>query len=218
MAENKKNRKSNRSFRLEKKAGRHFEIEKEIDVAPVMPENAPVNQPAEPVTGNNGGNEGGSSSMKWVIVVLIIVAIAACAYFLTGGNKDNGDTSKDIPQTEQSSCALDSETAKDSVANSDTVTDAVPESDAEPTATPAIDENVGEPSANQTQTPAKEAAQPTTSPAVANAPLSDNVVENARRVIRGDFGSGEERKAKLGTSYSEIQSKVNEMYRKGLVR
>lgn len=37
MAENKKNRKSNRSFRLEKKTGRHFEIEKEIDVAPVMP-------------------------------------------------------------------------------------------------------------------------------------------------------------------------------------
>lgn len=51
---------------------------------------------------------------------------------------------------------------------------------------------------------------------------SDNNVDgdvetNARRVIRGDFGNGQERRDKLGSSYSEIQGKVNEMYRQGLV-
>ena len=48
-------------------------------------------------------------------------------------------------------------------------------------------------------------------------PVSGDVEENARRVIRGDFGNGQERRDKLASSYSEIQGKVNEMYRQGLV-
>ena len=40
----------------------------------------------------------------------------------------------------------------------------------------------------------------------------------ASRVIRGDYGNGNVRKQKLGEEYSEIQSAVNEMYRKGLVK
>lgn len=50
-----------------------------------------------------------------------------------------------------------------------------------------------------------------------SAPIGGDVVENAKRVIRGDFGNGQERKDKLGSAYAEIQSKVNEMYRQGLV-
>lgn len=41
--------------------------------------------------------------------------------------------------------------------------------------------------------------------------------EKAKRVIRGDFGNGTERKQALGSEYNVIQSKVNEMYRKGEV-
>ena len=52
---------------------------------------------------------------------------------------------------------------------------------------------------------------------VTSAPVNTDVEVNARRVIRGDFGNGQVRKDKLGSSYSEIQSKVNEMYRQGLV-
>lgn len=48
--------------------------------------------------------------------------------------------------------------------------------------------------------------------------VSDDVVEKAKRVIRGDFGNGQERKDKLGASYAEIQNKVNEMYRRGEVQ
>lgn len=64
----------------------------------------------------------------------------------------------------------------------------------------------------------KPAATQTTKPfSVTSAPVSGDVEENARRVIRGDFGNGLERRNKLGSSYSEIQGKVNEMYRQGLV-
>lgn len=61
------------------------------------------------------------------------------------------------------------------------------------------------------------ATQPTRSSSATSASVSGDVEENARRVIRGDFGNGQERKDKLGSSYSEIQGKVNEMYRQGLV-
>lgn len=49
-----------------------------------------------------------------------------------------------------------------------------------------------------------------------NLPLS-TIEEKARLVIRGDFGNGEERKHKLGSEYSVIQKKVNEMYVNELV-
>ena len=58
---------------------------------------------------------------------------------------------------------------------------------------------------------------PSTKIATASAPLGDDIVENAKRVIRGDFGNGQERKDKLGSAYAEIQNKVNELYRQGRV-
>ena len=67
----------------------------------------------------------------------------------------------------------------------------------------------------QTQSPKNNATA--TQIASASAPIGGDVVENAKRVIRGDFGNGQERKDKLGSAYAEIQGKVNEMYRQGLV-
>lgn len=66
----------------------------------------------------------------------------------------------------------------------------------------------------QSKTAATQNTKPSSSTSV---PVSGDVEENARRVIRGDFGNGQERKDKLGSSYSEIQGKVNEIYRQGLV-
>lgn len=42
---------------------------------------------------------------------------------------------------------------------------------------------------------------------------SKSIEENARKVIRGDFGIGRERKRALGSEYSAIQAKVNELYK-----
>lgn len=47
--------------------------------------------------------------------------------------------------------------------------------------------------------------------------VSGSLEQKAKNVIRGDYGNGEERKQKLGNQYEEIQAKVNEMYRNGLV-
>lgn len=45
----------------------------------------------------------------------------------------------------------------------------------------------------------------------------DSVEAKAKQVIRGIYGNGSVRKQKLGNDYAEIQGKVNEMYRNGLV-
>lgn len=77
----------------------------------------------------------------------------------------------------------------------------------------------GSPAAKPTQPSQPKQNNASTANAVsATAPIGSDVVENAKRVIRGDFGNGQERKDKLGSAYTEIQSKVNEMYRQGLVR
>lgn len=41
--------------------------------------------------------------------------------------------------------------------------------------------------------------------------VEGSIDELAKRVINGDFGNGEERKAALGSRYSEVQARVNEM-------
>ena len=84
--------------------------------------------------------------------------------------------------------------------------------------------HAGKPSTNDTpadnpvqSTQPEHSHSVTTKASNTSTPVSGDVVENARRVIRGDFGNGQERKDKLGSAYAEIQSKVNEMYRQGLV-
>lgn len=245
MAENKNNRKSNRNFRLDKHVERHFEIEKGTDDASVMPDNtlteppstppevgsAPI--PPEPPTGDDEESKSGGSSIKWVIIVLIIVAaIAIFAYIFMSGGKDKENADKEIPQTEQNDSNQNSKNVSDSVTNSlPTTEEATPTSDAESTTTFKDGKNVSSLSDNESKTPSKKAAtssvesptetvanSPATSPSTSSTTTFGDIEESARRVIRGHFGNGKERKAKLGAFYAEIQSKVNEMYRQGMVK
>lgn len=243
MAENKNNRKSNRNFRLDKHVERHFEIEKGTDDASVMPDNTLTEPPStppevgpapispEPPTGDDEESESGGSSIKWVTIVLIIVAaIAIFAYIFMSGGKDK-KTLKKIPQTEQNDSNQNSKNVSDSVTNSlPTPEEATPTSGAESTTTFKDGKNVSSLSDNETKTPSKKAAtssvesptetvanSPATSPSTSSTTTFGDIEESARRVIRGHFGNGKERKAKLGAFYAEIQSKVNEMYRQRMV-
>lgn len=60
------------------------------------------------------------------------------------------------------------------------------------------------PKANSAQT------KPVTGPSGATGAVKEEAIE----VIRGKYGNGDVRKRNLGDRYAEIQSKVNEMYRK----
>jgi len=132
-------------------------------------------------------------------------------------------TQTNVPEdgtTEEANAVSNTPEASKPTDNSETsvagnVAPTTPKSEGKQSETPAS--NAPSSSKPVQQTPSKQIDVTKNKIAAASAPIGGDVVENAKRVIRGDFGNGQERKDKLGSAYSEIQSKVNEMYRQGLV-
>lgn len=203
--------------------------------APVVAE--PKQKPISPTP-----QLGKKSNTGKVIGVLVAAAIIAGIFFINNkegeGGNDSNPTEAIAQNTKDQNEGNDTPTAENS--NEDASTESKGGSEA------PVAKNTDKSPANTTssanhakatdnlvaeqptkQNPAtiaeparsKPAATQTTKPSSSStsAPVSGDVEENARRVIRGDFGNGLERRDKLGTSYSEIQGKVNEMYRQGLV-
>lgn len=203
--------------------------------APVVAE--PKQKPLSPTP-----QLGKKSNTGKVIGVLVAAAIIAGIFFINNkegeGGNDSNPTEAIAQNTKDQNEGNDTPTAENS--NEDASTESKGGSEA------PVAKNTDKSPANTTssanhakatdnlvaeqptkQNPAtiaeparsKPAATQTTKPSSSStsAPVSGDVEENARRVIRGDFGNGLERRDKLGTSYSEIQGKVNEMYRQGLV-
>lgn len=203
--------------------------------APVVAE--PKQKPISPTP-----QLGKKSNTGKVIGVLVAAAIIAGIFFINNkegeGGNDSNPTEAIAQNTKDQNEGNDTPTAENS--NEDASTESKGGSEA------PVAKNTDKSPANTTssanhakatdnlvaeqptkQNPAtiaepaqsKPAATQTTKPSSSStsAPVSGDVEENARRVIRGDFGNGLERRDKLGTSYSEIQGKVYEMYRQGLV-
>ena len=149
--------------------------------------------------------------------IAITAAILVGVYFLGFNRNDNtGDNHVSTP-TEQTTPIGETTQlgANEQIETSDTATrreGTAADNNSETTTSSKANEN---PVSTQSQV-TQQKQDVTSIASVATIPMSDNVEENARRVIRGDFGNGQERKDKLGSAYAEIQSKVNEMYRQGL--
>lgn len=159
---------------------------------------------------NNKESEGGNDSTPTEVIAQ---------------NTENQNEGNDAPAAETSNKDASAESKGAPVAENTDESPATPTSSVNPAK--ANDNHVAEQPTKQNPTIIAESAktaqskpaatQPTRPSSATSAPVSGDVEENARRVIRGDFGNGQERRDKLGSSYSEIQGKVNEMYRQGLV-
>jgi len=112
-------------------------------------------------------------------------------------DKDNSSTAEAAANVAKPSSTSIAEKAPDSKANA-----------AATSSTPVVPAD--KPSASD-DSPKNSAPNSTSSVAS----LSSSLDENALRVVRGEFGNGQERKNALGDRYTEIQSRVNEMYREG---
>lgn len=207
----------------------------------------PASEPEKSPIGGDPESGGKSNTGKIVGCIVAAVAIFAGIYFFgIKGEDKTGDDSRtsSIEQlapavdTTQSKATIQADAPKDgttegndAVSNTLGTTGPTETSEASakeenevPVSAKSEDKQVESPVSNEPS--ASKPIQPASSKQItintniapASAPLGDNVVENAIRVIRGDFGNGQERKDKLGSAYSEIQKKVNEMYRNGQVR
>lgn len=134
------------------------------------------------------------------VMVGVVVAIVLSKDSKTDENNSNlptdqveqtMDTPEEVTAEEETNVSSEAETSEE------TATESVPDQ----TVTPVQLEQ------SKPQTPSN------TNTSTNRGALSSDLEENAKAVIRGDFGNGQERKEALGNSYTEIQNRVNEIYR-----
>lgn len=224
---------SKHSFNLEKDEKSQFNLSKDDnEETAILQQHA---RPQQPITGNidrpsgtddmpvNGGEmaNDNSNKKKWIIIVLVVIVVGIVAWLLFGKGKseDVRESKPAIEQTEkQKPGSIADTTTTDSTNKVPPAASAVTSNQKNESASGAqsISEeplhNSGSTHRNSTpeeMTPSTQTGNMTE--------LSLTLDEQAHKVIRGDFGNGEERKQKLGSRYDSIQKRVNEMYKEGLV-
>lgn len=152
-----------------------------------------------------------SSSKTWMWILLGVIALCVIGYFIF---TKSGDTA--VTESEQDT-ELVEETIlpTDSVGNQEESTEEVLPTHENEVSSNADDQNAKVNEAPATSDNNSNIATTTTSVA-SNANVSNDVEAEAMKVIRGDYGVGQERKDKLGTKYETIQSRVNELKREGI--
>ena len=183
-----------------------------------------------PESTNVSGESRPNKGKKWfLLIALVIVAIVA---FLLLKPEDTNDTDSVVKSEEatesldqqenalkQDTIQVDSESISNKedgkvLANDNSISDGMNAGDVKSNL-PEEKEKVNVVAQNNTQS----SSQTTISveKSKEEVVLSGSIDEKAIMVIRGDFGNGEERKNKLGSEYTVIQNRVNEMYDLGLV-
>ncbi len=201
MVDNKKQRKSTRSFNMEKHVERHFEIEKEeVPVADTS-----IEKPDSLIDGSTEENTCTSNNRgKFIAVIVVVLAILAfVAYRSCGSGQEK--------ESEPTNTFVSDSTEKEKPDTASNVKKATaPETEQEQN---NVGENTGDVSAAPTNS---DELTKQTSASVSTS--NSSVEEKAMQVWDGVYGNGTERKSKLGSDYKAVQKRVNEMYRNGYRR
>ena len=151
-----------------------------------------------------------SRKMIWLIIGVIVLCFLG--YFIF--SKPDNDGQKPVvveDKTEVENISVPSDTTN----SKEAVKEGVGETESE--VVENSNNNVDE------STAMVESVKPTETTTIDNAKtsvrttnVSNDVEAEAMKVIRGDYGIGQERKNKLGDKYQTIQNRVNELKREGL--
>lgn len=207
----------------------------------VLKRKQPMPDPIQP-TPPTGGDEEPKGKGKWYAAALAgLLVLGGGGYYLSQQGEDEPQPVIAVADTGQSDAVAKGETTEGNQ-NEQSQEGETP-SDAASAENPSSDTPAGETPAGETpadpssktdaiapgSTPASSSAsQPVQDKPKANPAQSKPVTgsssaigaieEEAKEVIRGKYGNGDVRKRNLGDRYTEIQSKVNEMYRNGQVQ
>lgn len=154
-----------------------------------------------------GQNPTPTNSRKKLIVGLAALIVVVIAGFVLFGNNQSTGKSDAI--------VIDSLT-KDSVQKDSTIADSLKKENSSVVSDEESNNKETEDKKDEISVPVDTNVK---SQQESNAESSSigSVEAKAKQVIRGIYGNGSVRKKKLGNDYAEIQGKVNEMYRNGLV-
>ncbi|MGO5122453.1 hypothetical protein ACTQ53_09400 [Prevotella sp. Sow4_E9_plate] len=196
MADNKKQRKSTRSFNMEKHVERHFDIEKEQVPVLDAPQNKTIDVQTQETDGGNNGN-GSKNKMVAIIAVIVLIVVAFVAYRSCGTNEPKVDE-------------LTNTIVSDSTEKADTT------SNEEKSASPISEQSQLTSSEVSSETGTNAESDNTSAvPTTKSESSGKSIEEKAMQVWDGVYGNGTERKSKLGSDYKAVQKRVNEMYRNG---
>jgi hypothetical protein len=188
----------------------------------------PSDQPIQSES-QNSNPKNKENGKKWALLIVLVAVVVIAFLLFKPGKMD--DDSFVVSQTVAETIVKNISETSDQVAEQGTSETKVNEDVVETKGNPTNSENVtaennksksdsdAKASQSQEQPSATTSVKKTSSVAQSkdiSVPVG-TLEEKAKLVIRGDFGNGEERKVKLGSEYSAIQGKVNEMYAKGLV-
>ena len=204
------NKGTDHGFDISKGGKRKFDLSKDDDEPVVAPVAQPqptdsvnsVNPPPEPEEKKNG---------KWLWVILAIIVIILLIWWLLPG------------KSTESSPIVGEETIEEVTTPAENTEEVSNEAEI-PAGGDAGEENTNNdessnPSEPVVNSPGTTPATPQTTNNVAtnNAPsvVSNDVEAEAIKVIRGEYGIGQERKNRLGNKYDAIQQRVNELKREG---
>ena len=235
---------SNHNFEIKKGSKRKFDLTKDSDDAKISA--TPKVQENIPPTSHSGnpiasGGDNNKKTNKWLFVVAIVVLVLLAWWLFPKSDDDkediatkttevvapedsaiiteaNGEGQKDEPivQSEKVEMAENSKSSEELPANGKKTDEQQKEVAKEEPATSKSASQDGKELVSAKHTP-DETKKTSSTPQVDNMSLGDTE-EMAKLVIRGQYGVGSERKQKLGSKYDVIQSRVNEMYKQGLVR
>ena len=211
------NKKSARSFDLGKESSsRKFDLSKE-------PDDIPVNNTETIAENSNEETSSGSNNLKWLWIALAVIIIGLLIWWFIPSSNFNGQEVSDntVPENVITTSDEHSDINNDGVSVSEEVEPVVEEevqSEEVVVETPEQEVTKSEVApANSTSTPKPTTTSSnSTNNSITNASVSNDIEAEALKVIRGDYGIGQERRNKLGSQYQAIQNRVNELKREGV--
>ncbi|ROT06162.1 hypothetical protein EEL49_08920 [Muribaculaceae bacterium Isolate-104 (HZI)] len=189
---------ANSDVKLKHKVQLRKKVEEEPQpvVAP-KPESTPTLEPEN------------SKSNKWIWWVVGVIVLCIIGYFLFSKSEKEQPAQTETEVVEEVSAVESVDEATDQPEGVQDEANSEEASEATQTEQPAAEPKAEAPVTNvvteQTQPKATESAS-----------VSNDVEAEAIKVIRGEYGIGQERKDKLGAKYQPIQNRVNELKREGV--
>lgn len=147
-----------------------------------------------------------SKAGLWGVMALLAVGVVGAAfYFLTPKEGSAAKTAQAVETAKEAANTAETvETAKE-VENTAEAAEAIETAKKAETHPAEVAE-----AANALKSPVAETS------AESGAVVSNDIQTEAMKVIRGDYGDGQERKNRLAAKYSTIQTRVNELKREGV--
>lgn len=155
--------------------------------------------------------EAPKSNRLWILGGVVVLALGVIAYllFFGSGKKTSSSVNEDGTEVVEEVATNETDTVAAAPAE-ETVgpkaTEPAPETPEASSQEAAPDATVSS-QQNNTATPASKTQ---------TVGVSNDVEAEAMKVIRGDYGVGQERKDRLGDKYQPIQNRVNELKREGV--